>query len=477
MSKTTKDTPIKNDCEYFSEYGKLYNLLIERDRCLKRVRNGKVTDGTRKALSDSVENITKCRNEFWKRVKAGKENGKEYLFEKIAGKCGFTETEKRVILFFVSLTNMVDKDALREVNTVVDLFDFSGSVLPRAKLARVIEGERLLTKREILQKKTGDSWEATGYCLNDEFYQMVMRVLNGENLNIFDKHMEGNDKKQKGMEKKKTNITKVGTVREAAYTFDDVIAPEETIAEVKMFLDMARGEESDKFGVFNKIKTGRGTGFLFYGPSGTGKSMMAEAAGSFVGKRVLKVEYPKILSSLLGDTDKQIAQIFKTATEEDLVIILDEADSLLYDRKYAQWEHDLRFVNDMLQEIENYEGIIVLTTNIETSLDPALERRLAYKVKFDLPKESSRGKIWERHMPTGEKISADIDYDSLSRKYEFSGGNIKNAVLNAARAATSAKREKLTMQDLVNGAEMERKGMFSKEKQNIIEGFACRVNM
>lgn len=470
----TKQKEIKNDHVYFKEYSKLYVLLMERDSLLKKMRKGDGSAEERTSLIVSAKSIKRCRNEFWKKVKKGKENGSDYLFEKIAEKCGFKEMEKRFVLFFVSLTNCINKDAFREVNEVVDMFDFSGSVLQRARLAGIIEGENGLAKRGMVKKKTGSSWETTGYFIDNEFYCSIVKVLDGETLDILNQYEKDADLQGS---KKKQETSSVGEVKEAAYTFNDVIVQEETINEVKMFLDMAQGKEADKFGIFNKIKTGRGTGFLFYGPPGTGKSMMAEAVASFAGKKVLKIECAKIMSRYIGDTDKKIAEIFKSAKEKDLVIILDEADSLLYDRSYAQADHDIRFVNDMLQEIESYEGIIVLTTNMENIIDPALERRLAYKVKFDFPDEFCREKIWGRHIPEKGSVSSNIDYGYLSKEYEFSGGNIKNAVLNAARKAVSERKEHITMEDFIEGAEIEKKGMFAKERQKTIVGFAQKTNI
>ena len=215
------------------------------------------------------------------------------------------------------------------------------------------------------------------------------------------------------------------------YKFEDVKLSEAAKEKVVFFLQAIKNNSLEKLGVSQRIKNGIGTAFLFFGPPGTGKSMLAEAVASYVGKKVLVVEYPKIMDRWVGTTDKNIARIFRSAEEENLVVLLDEADTLFYNRSFACQEHDIRFVNEMLQELEKFKGIIILTTNMDVLLDPALERRLSLKVKFELPSKELRLKIWQSHIPDKVKLAEGVNFEMLAAKYDFSGGNIKNAVLNA----------------------------------------------
>jgi SpoVK/Ycf46/Vps4 family AAA+-type ATPase len=152
---------------------------------------------------------------------------------------------------------------------------------------------------------------------------------------------------------------------------------------------------------------------------------------------------------------------------------MDEADSLLYDRgSFAAQEHDIRFVNIMLQELERFEGVIILTSNMDALLDPALERRIGLKIKFESPDKKSQTDIWKMHIPDNISLSSDISFEALAGKYDFSGGNIKNAVLNAIRRIGRDNRMTMTMSDLVFGADLEKEGMFTKKEGRRIVGFA-----
>jgi ATP-dependent 26S proteasome regulatory subunit len=126
----------------------------------------------------------------------------------------------------------------------------------------------------------------------------------------------------------------------------------------------------------------------------------------------------------------------------------------------------------MLQEIERYEGEIILTTNMDTLLDPALERRVALKVRFELPDKVLREKIWLSHIPDKVSIAEDVNFAFLADQYELSGGHIKNAVFNALRRLANDNRNKLVMDDLVFGANLEKDGMFVKDNKQKIGFFA-----
>ena len=134
-----------------------------------------------------------------------------------------------------------------------------------------------------------------------------------------------------------------------------------------------------------------------------------------------------------------------------------------------------RFVNLMLTELERFEGVAILTSNMNDLLDPALERRISFKVPFELPSWGQRREIWGSQLPLSLAKSDDVDIAVLAKRYEFSGGNIKNAILNGIREMLFRKGGVLTMDDLILGAELEQKGMFSKENQKAFLGFVPRA--
>jgi SpoVK/Ycf46/Vps4 family AAA+-type ATPase len=254
------------------------------------------------------------------------------------------------------------------------------------------------------------------------------------------------------------------SIRLPEYAWDDVVLPEKTKEDVLFHINAWKSGLSG-LGIEEKVKKGRGAIFLFYGPPGTGKSMLADAVASHLGKRVLQVAMPQVTDKLFGETEKNIAKLFKTAKARDAVICFDEADSLLYSRQRMEHERDIAFVNVMLQEIERFEGVLCLTTNFDTLLDPALERRVSLKVRFTPPNETIRSGIWRSLIPSKVTISPDVDFEELGRKFAMSGGYIKNAVMNALKRLSQEKRMNVTMEDLLFGARMEQEGMFLKENK------------
>jgi SpoVK/Ycf46/Vps4 family AAA+-type ATPase len=200
--------------------------------------------------------------------------------------------------------------------------------------------------------------------------------------------------------------------------------------------------------------------------------MLAEAVAAKLKKKLLIVEFPKLTSRWYGETDKALSKIFTEAKKNNLVVCIDEADTLLYNRNFAAQEHDIRFVNIMLQEIENFAGEMILTTNMDNLLDPALERRVTLKVNFELPDEKMRAQIWRSLIPDKVTIAEGIDFLVLANQFSLSGGYIKNAVLHAMRRLASEGRNTLTKDDLLFGARLEQEGIFVKESKPKIGFFA-----
>lgn len=181
-----------------------------------------------------------------------------------------------------------------------------------------------------------------------------------------------------------------------------------------------------------------------YGEPGTGKTMAAHAIAYELGKEILFVDYAEIESKYVGETAKNIKQLFETAEMLDAIIIFDEADALLSKRVTDMRSSTDVSVNQtrsvLLNILNDYSGVVIFTTNFIQNFDPAFIRRIRYQIKFDLPNEELRRNLWEMYIP--EQMPTNIDYDSIAKKYEgVSGSDISNAVFSAAtKAARSGSR-------------------------------------
>lgn len=190
----------------------------------------------------------------------------------------------------------------------------------------------------------------------------------------------------------------------------------------------------DEWGLGRQITYGRAVTLLFEGPPGVGKTAAAEALAAELDRHILVVDYSKIQGCFVGETEKRIVKTFRNAARHGAVLFWDEADAMFFNRDASTHSWEVRDVNVLLQELERFEGVCVLATNRKVSLDPALERRISLKVRFDRPDAAMRAAIWRKLLPETLPLAEDVDLAELSAA-DLSGGQIKNALLNAARRA------------------------------------------
>lgn len=175
---------------------------------------------------------------------------------------------------------------------------------------------------------------------------------------------------------------------------------------------------------------------LLYGPPGTGKTLCAEAIAGQLGKTLWRLRTDQLLSKFVGETEKRLAAVFAEARKNGDVVLLDEADSFLTTREQAVRAWEATMTNVLLQEIERFRGVVVLTTNRDAVLDPALERRLAARVSFPLPGPAERQLLWLRHLPPRVPRAEDVDLKAIAARFPLSGSHIRTAALFAvARVA------------------------------------------
>lgn len=457
-----KKNCFSSDREYLDGYFVICDLYLKK-RCLIKQTwemyeaKRKIPQEERNALKkelDFLNIVIRDKEEsFWETVEISKQAGKLFAVEEFISHFQMDQLEKRIFLFLLFLTLGYADETSCSGQELVCLFDQSNS--PVSKInglgGFVLKGNTLL-KNNIIMSLAPLRGESL-YSLSDRVIPFLAKMFNGQKINYAELGEGVSD-----------NLCEtVGYIKESKYSLDQVVLKDELKEKVLFLLDSLKKDAENKT---------EGVRFLFFGPPGTGKSMLAEAIAGYLGKKLLMAEFPKITSRWYGDTDKNISRLFKGAERAGLVLCIDEADTILYNRNYAVQEHDIRFVNEMLQELDRFKGVAILTTNMDILLDPALERRLSLKVKFDLPDEKLRQQIWQSHIPSEIKIGPDVDFAGLANKYEFSGGYIKNAVTHAMRRLANEGRNTLVMDDLLFGARLEQEGAFVKESKPKIGFFA-----
>jgi len=196
---------------------------------------------------------------------------------------------------------------------------------------------------------------------------------------------------------------------------------------------------------------------LFAGDSGTGKTMSAEIAAADLGLDLYVIDLSTVVDKYVGETEKNLDRIFAEADRVNAVLLFDEADALFGKRSEVRDAQD-RYANVevayLLQRMESFDGLAILTTNLRANLDEAFARRLDSIVDFPMPEEDDRYRLWELNLRMGSPLADDLDLGFLARRFKLSGGGIRNIVLTAAFAAARDDRP-VAMADVIRGTEVE----------------------
>jgi SpoVK/Ycf46/Vps4 family AAA+-type ATPase len=222
---------------------------------------------------------------------------------------------------------------------------------------------------------------------------------------------------------------------ESAATWDDLVLPPpqlQTLREIATHV-RRRAKVYESWGFAAKCARGLGISALFAGASGTGKTMAAEVLANELRLDLYRIDLSQVVSKYIGETEKNLRRVFDAAEEGGAVLLFDEADALFGKRSEVKDSHD-RYANIevsyLLQRMEAYRGLAILTTNMKNALDQAFLRRIRFIVQFPFPDQAQRAEIWRRIFPPTTPTDG-LDVNKLAR-LNVAGGNIRNIALNAA---------------------------------------------
>lgn len=255
------------------------------------------------------------------------------------------------------------------------------------------------------------------------------------------------DKIEESPKKSKSNEDPIFVPEEPKFSLDDIIVPESIKEKLLDVIEYNANSQIvfERWGLNKTHRYARRIGINLYGPPGTGKTMAAHAIATYLGRKIILVNYADIESKYVGETPKNIRRAFTAAKNTNSILFFDEADAILSRRVTSMTNATDVSVNQtrsvMLMLMNEYQDFIIFATNFIENFDPAFMRRISFHVKFELPDVECRNKLWKLYVP--QEMPTNIDFDEISEKYDgISGSDIANAVLTAAFKAA---RKRLSM--------------------------------
>lgn len=241
--------------------------------------------------------------------------------------------------------------------------------------------------------------------------------------------------------------------------WENTILPEETQEVLHEMVRFGRfaGFVLDEQGYGRTMGYGRALTAMFSGPSGTGKTLCAGLVARDLGLELFRVDLASVVSKYIGETEERLSKLFDASQDSGVALLFDEADSLFGKRTDVQSSTD-RYanleVNYLLQRLEDFDGVVILTTNNPESIDNAFMRRIRFKPQFPAPEAMERERLWRVMIPESAPREPELKFRDLAQDYELTGGQIQNAVIRAAVWAAENTKP-LSYQLLAKAAERE----------------------
>jgi len=243
------------------------------------------------------------------------------------------------------------------------------------------------------------------------------------------------------------------------HSWDDLVLPPDHMEQLREVHNHVRLRAlvHDTWGFDGKLALGKGLNVLFAGPPGTGKTLAADVLGHTLGLDLYKIDLGQVMSKYIGETEKNLGRLFDEARTSNAILFFDEADALFGKRTQVRDAHDCYAnveVSYLLQRMEEYDGLVILASNLRKNMDEAFVRRLHFTLEFPMPAADDRRRIWEQIWPAPTPVDPALDLDALARDVPVSGGAIRNIALASAFPA-AADGGTVTMEHLAHATRRE----------------------
>jgi hypothetical protein len=240
--------------------------------------------------------------------------------------------------------------------------------------------------------------------------------------------------------------------------WNELVLPESTLAQIEEVRDWLNHSPTllGDWGLSKRLRPGYVC--LFHGPSGTGKTLTACLLGKLCARDVYRIDLSMVVSKYIGETEKNLARVFALAERRGWILFFDEADALFGQRTRIDSAHD-RYANQevsfLLQRIEDFPGVVILSSNFKRNIDEAFIRRFQSVVAFNMPRAEERLRLWQEALPSAARLDSQLKLHVLAEQHELSGGAIMNVVRYAALQSLVRGDREISAEDLVNGIRRE----------------------
>jgi SpoVK/Ycf46/Vps4 family AAA+-type ATPase len=473
VSSNDTITPYRDNIEYLCDQFERVGILEEEDDDLflrPRVRRMLKRGGRVLPRKDSKRSDEGKLEKIEKRISERlKKTNRVFPFEEFKKKKNLSGKEELVILAL--LEREASGHPAYDIDDLLDIV--SKTRYERLSDRKLFDKDGRLAKEKFvtMDKRNGLFDEG------EDEYVKLNPALKAELL----------EERKRRTKKKALKDEKFFEVITPSVLLEKVILHQKTHEDISLAIELLQGEVPQilaEWGIEGTSLIGqailgkrhRPVTMLFSGPPGTGKTLTANALAFTLKRKLITLDCSKILGAYVGESERNTKKIFDRyreiarAMRFPPVLLLNEADQFLHRRIEASKSADHMYnqmQNIFLEQLEQFNGILVATTNLVENLDPAFSRRLHYKIEFKRPGPQERLKLWEVHIPEKAPMANDVDLKYLAGHYNLSGGEIAVAVRNAATMA--ARRNAVISQaDLVKACESELSGSFDKGSSNSI---------
>ncbi len=440
------------------EYLKDQFSRIDLYKKLAQIRH--TVAGSSPSVSRIKNRLQELESRIEQRIKVTKE---DMVIDLIFQENELSPKEQLIFLALLKEEYASEFESLRDMNTLINLVSLDDYEKMKNR-SLLEEGSRLIESLLIDYDEMFSSFGGVtrSFFINEEILQKIMHP--------------NKDKKSKKIKLDMlVDEQDLFELIEPTTTMDDVVLHPKT-REILNFLlkqvDTKVLKLLREWGIKNR-RSGIDAKVIFYGPPGTGKTMTALSLAKTMRKRVLSFDCSKILSKYIGESEKNVRNIFDSYKElcqkikSKPILLLNEADQFLSSRSVGSNSSADKMHNQMqnifLEQIEKFEGVLVATTNLLESIDPAFSRRFDYKIEFSKPDFKQRLELWRKMLPENALYSEDFDIKSLA-KFPLSGGQM-NVVLKNTALRVAVKDEPIfTLEDFETSIKRELSGAFGEEK-------------